>query len=152
MEEIFGPRRLLALYVATGIGSSLVSAVWRLGGPVYSVGASGAICGLIGAAAAWGWMRGGRSGQMIKGQMIQWAIYILVTGFIIPFTDNAAHIGGLISGALLGLVLRDGQHRTAAARAAWEAIAWLCALLVLGAFIMVGLHYESTIQFVLRHS
>jgi len=65
MEEIFGPRRLLALYVATGIGSSLVSAVWRLGGPVYSVGASGAICGLIGAAAAWGWMRGGRSRYII---------------------------------------------------------------------------------------
>jgi len=147
MEQIYGPRRLLAMYVITGIAASLTSAVWRAGSLGPGVGASGAICGLIGAAAAWGWQRGGRVGEGIKGQMVQWAIYVLVAGFVIGF-DNAAHLGGLVSGGILGLVLRDGQPRSRAARAAWEAIAWLCALLIAGSFALVALHYGRTLQLI----
>ena len=152
MEEIYGPRRLLMMYVSTGVAASLVSDLWRAGGNPWStgIGASGAICGLIGAAAAWGWRRGGSVGEGIKGQMVQWAIYVLVAGFLFRF-DNAAHFGGLVSGGLLGLVLRDGQPRSAAARAAWEMISWLCALAVVASFVMVALHYERTIQFLLQH-
>lgn len=152
MEEIYGPRRLLALYVVTGIAASLTSSLWRLGEPWGpGIGASGAICGLIGAAAVWGWRRGGRVGEGIKGQMVQWAVYVLVAGFIFGF-DNAAHLGGIVSGGLMGLVLQDGKPKSAAARAAWEVIAWLCALLIVVSFVMVGLHYERTIQLVLQHS
>ncbi len=153
MEEIYGPRRLLAIYVSTGIAASITSALWRIGMPWESVGigASGANCGLIGAAAAWGWRRGGRAGEGIKGQAIQWAIYILIIGFFLP-VDNAAHVGGLVSGGILGLLLRDGQPRSAAARAAWEAIAWLCAIAIAGSFAMVALYYEHTLQLVFRHS
>jgi rhomboid protease GluP len=150
MEQIYGPRRLLSMYVATGIAASFTSAVWRGGealGP--GVGASGAICGLIGAAAAWGWRRGGRVGEGIKGQMVQWAIYVLVAGFLIGF-DNAAHLGGLISGGILGLVMSDGPPRSAAARAAWGGAAWFCGLLIAASFAMVVLHYERTLQLVFR--
>ena len=153
MEQIYGPRRLLAMYVITGIAASLTSTVWKIGDPgALSVGASGAVCGLIGAAAAWGWRRGGRVGEVIKGQMLQWAIYTLVIGFIMPLPiDNAAHLGGLVSGGILGLVLRDGKPSSTAARAGWDAIAWLCALLIAGSFAMVALSYQRTLEFLMQH-
>ena len=109
------------------------------------MGASGALFGLIGVGAVWGWRRGGRFGAAIRGQMVQWALYGLVMGFLIPFVDNATHIGGLATGALLALIIREGEPRSVAGSRAWETVAWLCGLVVLGSFVMVGLHYEGTL-------
>jgi len=145
VEELFGPRKFLFFYVATGICGSLASIWWRPGG--MSVGASGAVFGLIGVAAVWGWRRGGRVGEGIKGQMVQWALYGLVMGFMIPGIDNAAHAGGLAAGAVLALMIGDGAPRSAAGARAWEAIAWICGLAVLGGFAMVALRYEAALRF-----
>ena len=152
VEELYGPRKFLCFYVVTGICGSLASTWWHLGGQdlVPAIGASGAIFGLIGVAAVWGWRRGGRVGEGIKGQMAQWAMYGLAMGFLIQGTDNAAHVGGLVSGALLALVIGDAAPRTAAGARGWEAIAWLCGLAVLGAFAMVAFRYEAVLQLLTR--
>ncbi len=146
-EQIYGARRFATMYVLSGAGASLASAVWRAGSPwSVSIGASGAIFGLIGIAAIWGWRRGGSVGQGIRAQMVQWAIYVLVLGFLFRF-DNAAHIGGMITGAALALVIPDTDHRTRASAAAWEALGWCCGLAVVASFLLVALRYGDTLAF-----
>jgi len=144
IEEVFGYGKFLLFYVGTGILGSAASEWWhfpRLNG----VGASGAIFGLIGVAAVWGWRRGGSVGRNIHGQMIQWALYGLVMGFLIH-ADNAAHLGGLAAGALLGLIVDDRPPRNAVVAKLWEAMAYLCVLLVIGSFVMVAVRYQATLD------
>jgi membrane associated rhomboid family serine protease len=147
VEELYGPRKFLFFYVVAGIGGSLGSLFWRMGERflIPGIGASGAIFGLIGVAAVWGWRRGGALGEGIKGQMVQWALYGLVMGFMFR-ADNAAHVGGLATGALLALLADDRQPRGAWGEAAWSAAAWLSALAVVGAFALVGLRYGPTVD------
>lgn len=149
VEDLYGPRKFLFLYVATGIGGSVLSFLWRFGQFGPGIGASGALFGLIGIAAVWGWRRGGSIGAGVRGQMVQWAIYGLLMGVLFRF-DNAAHLGGLITGALLALAVGEGEPRGAAAGRFWEALSWLSALLVLGSFVMVGLRYQATLDIMIQ--
>ena len=145
VEEMYGARRFILIYVVTGVGGSLASFLWHFGQPSVGIGASGAIFGLIGVASVWGWRRGGRLGEGIRGQMVQWAIYGLAMGFLFRF-DNAAHLGGLVAGALLGLAIPGGEPREKATTLAWEVAAWGCGLLVVGSFAMAVVRYEPTLR------
>jgi rhomboid protease GluP len=108
LEEIFGRGRVLFIFMATGIAASL--AQYFFGAPGVMVGASGAIMGLIGAAAGWGQRDGTRVGLEIRNRTVSWAVAIVIMGFIFPFA-NAAHIGGFVSGALLGLLYKPRWER-----------------------------------------
>jgi rhomboid protease GluP len=104
-EHGFGRPQFLTLFVAAGVGGSLLS-LW--GGRV-SVGASGAIFGLIGAMVTMLWRHRGRlhlRDRRIGGVLFLWAIYQFFLGALSPGIDNLAHFGGFVTGALLGLVLR----------------------------------------------
>jgi hypothetical protein len=81
--------------------------------------------------------------------MVQWAVYGLVMGFMFRF-DNAAHLGGLVSGALLGLLLADAQSARRAPGPLWSAAALMCALLVAGSFVMIGLRYQETLRLIVE--
>jgi rhomboid protease GluP len=112
---IFGPYRFFIIYTLSGIGGFAVS---YLAGTPITIGASAALCGLIGAAVFYGKNRGGVFGQMVYKQVGGWAIGILAFGFLVPGINNWAHIGGMVSGALLALAFgynekkREGQwHR-----------------------------------------
>ncbi len=105
-ELMFGTRRYLLIYFATGIAASLTSAIVS-GGP--SVGASGAVFGILGAfvlsvrrSPRWRNERGARS---IVNQLVFWILANIAIGMQIPQIDNAAHIGGLITGLILGAIL-----------------------------------------------
>jgi rhomboid protease GluP len=105
-EIMFGTRRFVWVYFATGIFASLTSMVVT-GGP--SVGASGAIFGLLGAfifsvrrSPRW---RHDRVARSVAKQCVFWAIINIVVTSQIPQIDNAAHIGGLVAGLILGFVL-----------------------------------------------
>ncbi|XP_020519383.1 RHOMBOID-like protein 1 isoform X2 [Amborella trichopoda] len=104
LEEEFGFVRIGALYFLSGFGGSLLSCLSFQQN--ISVGASGALFGLLGA--------------MLSELFTNWTIYankcaaLLTLMFIItinlavgidPHIDNSAHIGGFISGFLLGFVL-----------------------------------------------
>lgn len=105
-EIMFGTRRFLWVYFVTGIVASITSMVVT-GGP--SVGASGAIFGLLGAfifsvrrSPRW---RHDRVARSVVKQCLFWAVANIVVTSQIPQIDNAAHIGGLVAGLILGFVL-----------------------------------------------
>jgi rhomboid protease GluP len=116
---------------------------------VPAIGASGAIFALIGVAAVWGYRRGGTLGAGVRAQMMQWALYGLMMGFLFR-ADNAAHVGGLVTGALLAAVVPDGDSAHGTAGRLWEAVAWVCGVAIVGSFVMVSLRYASTIDRIVR--
>lgn len=108
VERLFGSLFYATIYLVTGIVSSLASVCWDPN--VNSVGASGAIFGLFGALAAVQLHNDGSIPVNILRPLRRSSlIYIgcaLLAGFGSGAIDNAAHVGGLLSGYLLGYLLR----------------------------------------------
>jgi len=105
-EKLLGSISVLGLYLLTGIGASLLSLSWD---PMrVSAGASGAIFGLAGALISVLYF--GRLGlqpegkQKLLGYVVRFAFINLVFG-LSAHIDNMAHLGGLVSGLLIGLFL-----------------------------------------------
>jgi rhomboid protease GluP len=132
-EHAFGPAQYVVLYVLSGLGGSILSVLVNEGP---SVGASGAIFGLQGAAIVLFrrhrdriLMRDRRVGVVLLG----WAVYAIVTGWTSPFIDNAAHIGGVLSGALIARGLHPVALEPPSAERRRTAHLWLglvCAVLL----------------------
>ncbi len=105
-EIIFGSRRFLFIYFVSGILASITSTVFNEGP---SVGASGAIFGIIGAfivsVRRSPRLRKERIARSIVNQLIFWVIANTVIALRLPQIDMAAHTGGLIAGALLAALL-----------------------------------------------
>jgi len=106
-ESWLGSWRLLVVYFATGIAGSLVAAGLS-GNP--SLGASGAIFGILGALIGF-LARRHRSlnpqGKSILMQLLFWAAINVYFGFTNPFIDNYGHLGGCAAGLLIGATLPD---------------------------------------------
>ncbi|GAA4459374.1 rhomboid family intramembrane serine protease [Nemorincola caseinilytica] len=103
LEPIIGSRRFTIIYLVTGILASVTSMWWHVA--VVSVGASGAIFGIYGALLIL-LVKGIFPTAASKGLLISAGIFVgynLLMGMA-GNTDNAAHIGGLISGILAGLL------------------------------------------------
>ncbi len=98
IEQVFGRGRMLFIFMVTGILGNIGS---EMAMNILAIGASGAIMGLMGAAAGWGHRDGTYMGINIRNQMVKWTIYTVLFGFVIH-ADNAAHIVGFASGALFG--------------------------------------------------
>lgn len=102
-ERIFGHTRFVLIYLLTGICGNLASFVFA---PTeISIGASGAIFGLVGAYCIFILVH--RLAFRHQGiTALGWLILVvginLGLGFVTPNVDNYAHIGGLLSGCLLG--------------------------------------------------
>ncbi|MGE0131719.1 MAG: rhomboid family intramembrane serine protease [Blastocatellales bacterium] len=112
VEKLYGSARFLLIYMLAGIGgvagSFLGQMIFRRP-DVPSVGASGAIFGLFGVLAVFGYRYRHELPPTFRralGAGVLPVIVInLVIGFSFPFIDNAAHIGGLITGAILTLII-----------------------------------------------
>lgn len=102
VEELYGVSRTFVIYTFSGILGFVVSAYTGTG---YTLGASGAIMGLLGALLYYGKKRGGVFGQSIYRQSLQWAIAMFVFGFLFPGIDNFAHAGGFAGGYLSASIL-----------------------------------------------
>jgi rhomboid protease GluP len=105
-EHALGSFRVLILYLASGLAGSLASV---LTGPGPSVGASGAICGLMGGVVLILYryrhvyhVRDKEIGLVLAG----WGAYTILIGALDPRIDNWAHLGGLVCGALLAFGIR----------------------------------------------
>jgi rhomboid protease GluP len=98
----YGSYRMFSIYTLSGVGGFMVS---YFAGVPLTLGASAALCGLIGAALYFGKSRGGQFGQAVYQQVGGWAIGIFAFGFLVPGIDNWAHGGGMLFGALTGFVL-----------------------------------------------
>ena len=110
VEQWYGSARAIVIFVATGIFAGIVSHVMLPYGA--SGGASGAVLGLIGAGVAAGHMSGSSSGLAMRNGLFRWFLFIVLFGLIVPGIDNGAHIGGFVSGALLGLGLGSQRRLT----------------------------------------
>lgn len=98
----YGGNRMFVIYTLSGVLGYYLS--YLFGVPL-TIGASAAICGLIGAALFYGKSRGGAYGQAIYSQVGGWAVGIFVFGFLIPGINNWGHGGGLVAGIILGFLL-----------------------------------------------
>ncbi len=133
VEEVYGSARYLFVYVLTGVLGFVASTFWNLytmGGYGLSIGASGSLMGLIGVMLAVTQRRGGSYMRAIRGSLIKWVIYIFVLGLFFAF-DNAAHLGGLAAGYLLGQVLADREPYGPGERKRAYLLGWLAALAVI---------------------
>ena len=109
VEKLYGPARLVVIFTVSGAAGFVVSN--SIGVP-FTIGASGAIFGLLGAIVAFGRKRGGVFGQMVLRQYGQWALVLFVLGFFMPGVNNWAHAGGFAGGFASGLLLSLAEHRT----------------------------------------
>ncbi len=109
VERLVGPVGFLGMYVVSGLCGSIASTWWNP--MVVSAGASGAVFGTAGAFGAIillsrGIIPPGRVAEM-KSSIGGFIVYNLIFGFSIPGIDQAAHIGGLLAGAICGAVLAE---------------------------------------------
>lgn len=99
LESFFGKIKYLFIYIGSGIIGGLVSMIFQ-GDAVVSVGASGAIFGLIGAFIFFGYHHRVYFGTVIRSQIIPLLLVNLFIGFMASGINMFAHIGGLIGGYL----------------------------------------------------
>src|SRR5438034_2026463 len=137
-ERLFGPWRFLSLYLLSGIGGNVASVA--LHPLIVAAGASGAIFGVAGALLpvlhlknipAIATLRG-RRGRLGIGGFI---VYNLVYGFANTGIDNAAHIGGLVIGFVIGYAAPvAGSHTGRAAVSRTQGVLLAMALFLAAAF------------------
>ena len=103
VENFLGRFKFLIIYLVSGISGALFSMIF--GGNYASIGASGAIFGLMGALVYFGYHYRVYLGNVIKSQIIPLILLNLCLGFMMSGVDNFAHIGGLIGGTLMTIAL-----------------------------------------------
>ena len=110
IETFFGKWKFLLIYLFSGITGGLLSAGVS---NVTSVGASGAIFGLLGAMLYFGFHYRAYFGQAVRLQIIPVIVANLAIGFMLPNVDNMCHIGGLVGGFLITMALGvNGKSRS----------------------------------------
>jgi rhomboid protease GluP len=148
VEYEFGTARMLAIYLAGGLLASCASCFWAEmrwtpANPValltVSVGASGAVMALFGSLLAGLVLPTPRFAHLPKHQqpglnkgLLQAVAINVGMGFVIPGVDNSAHVGGLLGGIVLGLLMAVAPAATSArdALARYVAAAGLVAVCV----------------------
>jgi membrane associated rhomboid family serine protease len=112
VEKLYGSARFLLIYLLAGIGGVMGSFIWQTvtqHPDVPSVGASGALFGLFGLQLVFAF----RNRQEVplnfrralRASVLPVIVINLLIGFALPFIDNGAHIGGLLTGALLAFFI-----------------------------------------------
>jgi len=142
VEEVYGASRMLVIYFLSSVGGFYVSALWAVGP---SVGASAALFGLIGAMIAMGIRHRSTLGDHVKGLYIRWLIYGLLFG-LLPGIDNAAHVGGAISGFLVAWVAGTPRYSGSPAERIWQIASWLCILVTVFCFLKMYLWLSQSAQ------
>lgn len=97
IESFLGKGKFTIIYLFSGLIGSLLSMTMS---SYASIGASGAIFGLLGSLLYFGYHYRLYLGTVLKSQIIPLILINLAYGFMVPGIDNAAHIGGLLGGVL----------------------------------------------------
>ena len=127
----YGSYRTFAIYTIGGVGGFFLS---FLAGVSLTIGASAAICALLGAILYYGKSRGGTYGRLVFRQVGGWAIAIFVFGLLIPGINNWGHGGGIAAGALIGYLLGYTERRAENIR--HKILAVSCAVLTV--LVLIG--------------
>ncbi len=142
IENAFGWRKTLFIYIACDIAAFAVSTWWSP--QAFSVGASGPLFGLLGFGFVFGRFRAGERGRLVAQQLMGFITPAIVMLFV-PGIDNAAHIGGFLAGGILALMMAPGEPRTPGARRTWAILTLLTLFVLLGSFAMMLATYKENI-------
>lgn len=117
-ESLYGPWTFGAIYLVTGVAGGVASVAWN---PMaISVGASGAIFGLAGALAASFYLgEFSLPRTAIQGtlrSLLFFIIFNVAFSSMFPGVDNACHVGGLVSGSILGALIAKIAPRSSTCR------------------------------------
>jgi rhomboid protease GluP len=122
VERGVGSARMAPMYLLAGAFGNLLSVLygWFSGSGGITVGASGAISGVIAAALVVGWRTAGWRGPLTQA-MARWLGFVVLFGVLSNMggghIDNSAHIGGALAGAAIaGLWKRGYRYSPAATR------------------------------------
>jgi len=129
IENFVGKYKFLIIYFVSMISAGLLSCA--INPNVVSVGASGAIFGLLGALVYFGYHYRLYLSSILKNQIIPLILLNLVLGFVMSGIDNAAHIGGLIGGLLISITLGVQRNEEKS-----EKVNGLIALLIYFSFLI----------------
>lgn len=137
VEDLFCSSKYVVVYLVTGVFGYMVSLWWQPMG--MSIGASGAIMGLIGILIGASY-RLGSAGKELRRQLWKWVIYIAIFGLLPMFSvDNAAHAGGFVLGLVLGYIISTGEPQTGTSETLWNTLAILSVLVIAGSFALMAL-------------
>lgn len=118
----YGHSRMFVIYTLGGIFGFWVSYLARV---PFTIGASAALCSLIGSLLYFGKSSGGAYGTSVYREVSGWVVSLLIFGLIVPGINNWGHGGGIIGGILLGMLLGyNGRSRETSLH---RGLALLCA-------------------------
>ena len=140
LEEVYGSARYLFLYVVTGAFGFLLSAARGH----FSLGASGALLGLVGLLLAITTKRGGAYMREIRSRLITSVAMLFLLGFSgFMAMDNFAHGGGLAAGFVLGKIFVDRKPMNVKEIRIAHALGWLAGIAVIASFVLMLLHFHD---------
>lgn len=150
IESVLGPRWFVPVYLISGVMGVIASSVFSV---AVSAGASGALFGLLGAgylverqiARRLMEMTGARPRRRVYAGVVGINV---IFGLVIPGIDNAAHLGGLVSGIAMTWAMLNIRPNRLVARRPRHAIALMVLMAVLG---MVGVGLGASREFQVRH-
>ncbi len=134
----YGASRMFSIYTVGGVIGYVVS---YLAGVPFTIGASAAVCSLIGALLYYGKSRGGVYGSSVYREVSGWVISLFIFGLIFPGINNWGHGGGIIGGVVVSALIGYNERR----RENYfdQALALLCGLVTLGVlgWAVVGAYF-----------
>ena len=104
VESFYGKLKYLFMYIFSGICGSILSLAFASNNSI-SVGASGAIFGLLGSILYFGYHYRVYLGNVLRSQIVPVIIVNLFIGFMLAGVDNFAHIGGLLGGIFASMAV-----------------------------------------------
>ncbi|UCF93659.1 MAG: rhomboid family intramembrane serine protease [Desulfobacterales bacterium] len=138
----YGVYRMFLLYTLGGIVGFLIS---YLANVRITIGASAAVCGLVGASLYYGKSRGGIYGRAIYKQISGWVMFLFIFGLLVPGINNWGHGGGILAGAAFGFLL--GYQEKKKENLGHKILAGGCAVLTLSILawaVFSGIYYRLT--------
>lgn len=107
IEKVTGHIQFLLIYLLSGIGANICSLLYKVMtmDSMASVGASGAIFGLDGVLLAWILLDRQAMPDVTPRRVLLMIVLSLYSGFTAHNIDNAAHVGGLLTGFAVGALL-----------------------------------------------
>ena len=136
LESEISWTRLMTVYSFSAIIATLAGLFMHPNVPV--VGASGAIFGMIGFSISFYHRVGGSLGIQRRNFMFQWAVMAFVFGIVVG-ADNAAHLGGALTGAGLGWIMPISIRDQRKTEGLFKGIAYLFCLLTIISILFIPL-------------
>jgi membrane associated rhomboid family serine protease len=132
VEEMYGTARMLVIYFVANVVGFYLSALWNPG--TLSIGASAAICGLLGAMIALGLRDRSSIGDAMRGTYLRWLVFIMVIS-LFGRIDMAAHVGGVAGGFSVAYLAGQPRLGGGPLEIIWRVGAWVAVLLTAVSFL-----------------